>query len=109
MKHIVAAIALVSGLVVGTAHAQEFIAPTSIQQISNGWSGEQVGITVARGSSPCPFGTNEYAIDKNHAAYKELVSLALLAFATDAKILIRPNGTCLANQRAAILELRLVK
>jgi hypothetical protein len=96
--------------IVGTAGAVEpLVGPYTIVQIANGWTGEQLAIIVSGGASPCPLGPNEYAISSTHPAYKELVSMAMLAFAADIRVLIRLDGTCVANQRGSILELRPVK
>jgi hypothetical protein len=91
------------------AAGTDWIPATTIMQVSNGWDGEQFVVIVANGSSMCPGGTNEYTISINHKAYKDMVALALTAFATGATVLIRPDGACLDNNRATILELRLAR
>ena len=91
------------------AAATDWIPATTIIQVSNGWYGEQFVIIVASGISTCPGGANEYTVSTNHKAYKDMVAIALTAFATGSTVLIRPDGSCLDNNRAAILELRLVR
>jgi hypothetical protein len=91
------------------AAATDWIPATTIMQVSNGWTGEQFVVILASGVSTCPGGANEYTISTDHKAYKDMVAMALTAFATGATVLIRPDGTCLGNNRAAILELRLVR
>jgi hypothetical protein len=90
-------------------YAQTVVGPTTIVQMANGWNGEQMAIIVASGTSSCPAGPNEYSVRKTHPAYNDIVAMALTAFASGASVVVRPDGTCIDNNRAAILELRLVK
>jgi hypothetical protein len=104
------ALAIVTAVAISTlAYAQTVVGPTTIVQMGNGWAGEQMAIIVANGTSPCPGGPNEYSVRKTHPAYNDIVAMALTAFASGASVIIRTDGTCIDNNRAAILELRLVK
>src|SRR5262245_7085421 len=84
-------------------YAQSVVGPTTIVQMGNGWAGEQMAIIVASGNSTCPAGPNEYSVRKTHPAYNDIVAMALTAFASGASVIVRPDGTCIDNNRAAIL------
>lgn len=91
------------------AQAQTATSPTTLQQVANGWSGEQFATTLAAGSSTCPGGPNEYTIPKTAQAYRDVVAMALAAFTSGSSVIVKTDGSCFQNNRAVVLELRLIK
>jgi hypothetical protein len=93
-----------------TVQAADLVAG-KITYIENGWYGEGVAIhSSANGPSGCSASLNDFAIDKNHAAYKELVAIALSAYNSNADVeVIVDTGDCIFGGRTKVLSIRLKK
>lgn len=91
------------------AWAVVYVATGKITMIENGWSGESV---VFHHSGPGISGcgtSNEFAIDKNHPGYKEMVTIALAAYATLSNVeLVVDQGVCL-GVRTKVLAINMRK
>jgi len=76
--------------IIYSAHAMAWsvVGNTKINFVENGWNGEGLALHVDYGLSGCPAPDTEFAISANHPAYKELVSIVLAAFTTQAKVQI---------------------
>lgn len=89
------------------------IAETPVGKISLieiGWNGEGINILHTAQVAGCNPNPREFAISKDHPAYRELVSVALAAYAADADVqLIVEPGTCLFGNRTKVVTLRLKK
>jgi len=91
--------------------AQQLVWQGKIIYVENGWNGEGL---VIRDSSIGPEGCwaprDEFAIDKDHPAYKELVAMALAAYTSNADVeVILDSGVCLFGGRTKVLSIRLKK
>lgn len=82
-----------------------------ITYIENGWYGEGVAIhSSTNGPSGCSASLNDFAIDKNHASYRELVAIALSAYNSNADVdVIVDTGACTFGGRTKVLSIRLRK
>ena len=81
-----------------------------ISLLEIGWNGEGINILHSAQVAGCNSNPREFAISKDHPGYKELVSVALAAYAADADVqLIVEPGTCLFGNRTKIITLRLKK
>ena len=82
-----------------------------ITYIENGWYGEGVVIhSSTNAPSGCSASLNDFAIDKNHASYKELVAIALSAYNSnaDAEVIV-DTGVCAFGGRTKVLSIRMKK
>jgi len=94
-----------------TGQAVELLGSGKITFIENGWAGEGLTINYSKnGPAGCSAALNEFAIDKNHPAYKELVAIALAAYTSnaDADLIVDP-GVCLFGSRTRVISIRLKK
>ncbi|MCC4595887.1 hypothetical protein NRY95_01065 [Xanthomonas campestris pv. phormiicola] len=95
----------------GEAFGNVVVGRGKINYVENGWFGEGLVIHFSQNGPPgCSASLNDLAIDKNHAAYKELVAMAIAAYTSDSNVeLMVEDGTCLFGGRTKILSIRLVK
>ncbi|WP_152971742.1 hypothetical protein [Xanthomonas arboricola] len=72
-----------------------------IISVENGWQGEGVAIRHSIASiKGCAADSNDFAIDKNHPSYKELVAIALAAFTSQSDVqLVVDKGVCIFGAR----------
>lgn len=86
---------------------------TSVGKISLvevGWNGEGINILHSGAITGCNSNPQEFALSKDHAGYKELVSLILAAHASSANVqLVVDKGNCLFGNRTKIVTVRLLK
>ncbi|MDQ1091084.1 hypothetical protein QE400_000497 [Xanthomonas sacchari] len=94
------------------AHAaMQVFSAGKITYVENGWDGEGMAIHTSNdGPSGCSALPNDFAIDKNHPAYKELTALALAAYTsnTDVELLV-DSGVCIFGNRTKVISIRLKK
>lgn len=95
----------------GNAAAAYAIAPGKITYIENGWLGEGLALHVSgSGVSGCTAQPTEFAIGKDHPAYRDMVAIALSAFASSSDVeIVAEAGTCLFGNRTKVLAIRLRK
>lgn len=91
--------------------AAELVASGKIIFVENGWNGEGLVINYSRnGPAGCSAALNDFGIDKNHPAYKELVAIALAAYTSNADAdLIVDTGVCVFGNRTKVISIRLKK
>ena len=91
--------------------AAEFTGFGKINYLENGWYGEGVAIHHSTAViTGCTANSNDFAIDKNHPAYKELIAIALAAYTSESEVeLIVDKGVCGFGGRTKILSIRLKK
>jgi len=94
-----------------TGRAAELVGSGKITFVENGWGGEGLVINYSKnGPSGCSAALNDFGIDKNHPAYKELVAIALAAYTSNADAdLIVDTGVCIFGSRTKIISIRLKK
>jgi hypothetical protein len=94
-----------------TVQAANLVGPTKITYIENGWEGEGIAIhSSINGPTGCTASLNDFGIEKSHAAYKELVAMALSAYAPNADVeIIVDAGKCVFGARTKVLSIRLKK
>ena len=110
MKVVSKVIAAVTLLVAGHSHAADIVGVGQIQWIENGWYGEGVAFSFTVGIDGCPAARTEFAVSKDHAGYKELVSMLLAAQASSSNVtLFVEKGTCLFGGRTKVLAIRMAK
>jgi len=82
-----------------------------ITYVENGWGGEGLAIHTDTGyGTAAPCGVNDFGISASHPSYKELVAIALSAYATGASVqLVLDQGTCVFGNRTKVLAIRLLK
>lgn len=96
---------------IGTqAFAFEVVGPARVIYVENGWNGEGLVVHLNLGTAGCGASTNDFAVDVNHPAYKQIVALALTAYSmsADVQLVVEP-GVCIFGGRTKILSIRLVK
>lgn len=93
-----------------TAAAVDFVGVGKIAWVENGWDGEGVAFKHSGiGIGGCPVST-EFAIDKNHPGYKEIVAIALAAHSSSADVeLVVEKGACLMGGRTKVLAVKISK
>lgn len=101
-------------IVIGLAEvalAVEAVPVGKITFIENGWYGEGVAFQLSGPGVPgCAAGPTHFAIDKNHAGYKEVVAIALAAYASSSNVeLIVERGVCSFGDRTKVLSIRMRK
>ncbi|MBN6112939.1 hypothetical protein [Xanthomonas bonasiae] len=104
--------ALVAGIsFCQTVQAADMVGPGKITYIENGWDGEGVAIhSSINGPAGCTASLNDFGIEKSHAAYKELVAMALSAYTSNADVeIIVDAGKCVFGARTKVLSIRLKK
>ena len=102
--------ALILGVVYSNAvSAEEYTGWGKITYLENGWFGEGVAIHHSTASiKGCAADPADFAIDKNHPSYKELVAIALAAFTSQSDVeLVVDKGICSFGARTKILSIRL--
>ncbi len=93
-----------------SANAADVVGTGKIDYVENGWEGEGLAIHHSVGIDGCTASNTEYAIEKNHLSYKELVSMALSAFALGSDVqLVVERGVCSFGGRTKVLSIRLIK
>lgn len=108
-KHKLVAFAVAALLAHQTAAAVDYIGVGKITSVENGWFGEGI---VLRHSGPgitgCSADPTEFAIDKNHPGYKEIVAIALAAQTSAANVeLVVEKGVCLFGGRTKVLAIKI--
>ncbi|WP_434982782.1 hypothetical protein [Xanthomonas arboricola] len=93
------------------ASAEEYTGWGKIISVENGWQGEGVAILHSIASiKGCAADSNDFAIDKNHPSYKELVAIALAAFTSQSDVqLVVDKGVCIFGARTKIISIQLKK
>lgn len=113
MKNIL--IKFLSGIFVAglasVACAEVILTPVGkISMVEVGWNGEGLNILYSGAITGCNPNPQEFAISKDHAGYRELVSLVLAAHASSAEVqLVVDKGNCLFGNRTKIVTVRLLK
>jgi hypothetical protein len=104
------AVLIVIGLT-EAALAVEAVPAGKITLIENGWLGEGVAFQYSGPGIPgCAAGPTHFAIDKNHAGYKEVVAIALAAYASASNVeLIVERGVCSFGDRTKVISIRMKK
>lgn len=94
-----------------TVQAADVVGPGKITYIENGWDGEGIAIhSSINGPGGCTASLNDFGVEKSHAAYKELVAMALSAYASNADVeIIVDAGKCVFGARTKVLSIRLKK
>jgi len=94
-----------------SGQAAELVGAGKITFVENGWNGEGLVIHHTRnGPAGCPAPLNDFAIDKNNTAYKELVAMALSAYTSNSDVeLMVDAGVCSFGARTKIISIRLMK
>lgn len=95
--------------VAGNASAVE-IASGKLTYVENGWLGEGLALQLSgSGVAGCPSSQlTEFAVDKDHPAYKDMVAIALTAFGLGSQIeLVVEPGVCLFGGRTKVVAIRL--
>lgn len=94
-----------------TVQAADLVGPGKITYVENGWGGEGVAIhTSINGPAGCTASLNDFGIEASHAAYKELVAMALAAYTSNADVeVIVDAGKCVFGGRTKVLSIRLKK
>jgi hypothetical protein len=79
--------------------------------IENGWHGEGLAIHMSTNGPPgCSAELNDFAIDRDNLAYKELTAMALASFTSDAEVeLIVDPGVCTFGGRTKVVSIRMKK
>jgi hypothetical protein len=93
------------------AFAVGFVAAGKITSIENGWFGEGIVFHHSGpGISGCGASVTQFAIDKNHPGYKEIVAIAMTAHATSSNVeLVVDPGVCLFGNRTKVLAINMKK
>ena len=87
-------------------------APTQITYVENGWFGEGFVIHIIPGTgvTGCPALENDFGIAKSHPAYKDMLGLAMMAYASGSKVqLVVDTGVCVLSNRTNVISIRLYK
>ena len=87
-------------------------APTQITFLENGWYGEGFAIHIIPGTgvTGCPVPEYEFGIAKSHPAYKDMLGLAMMAYASGSKVqLVVDTGVCVLGNRTNVISIRLYK
>lgn len=93
-----------------TSGAIEFVNGGYIQSVENGWYGEGIAFKFSKPLSGCPSEDGDYAVSKDHAGYREVVSILLTAYAASSKVdLVVEKGVCLFGGRTQVISIRLVR
>lgn len=105
------ALCVAAALLPHTALAVGFVATGKITSIENGWFGEGVVFHHSGpGISGCGTSPTQFAIDKNHPGYKEIVAIALAAYASSSNVdLVVDPGVCLFGNRTKALAINMKK
>lgn len=95
----------------GAAMAVEVTGYGKITYVENGWYGEGLALHHSTASvTGCTASPNDFAIDKNHAAYQELLAMALTAYTRDLDVgLIVEKGDCGFGGRTKIVAIRFIR
>lgn len=110
MKMLIVGIVLLAASPSGYA-SQVALAPTTITFVENGWFGEGLAIqTTATYSTSCYGGGTQFAVPITHPAYKDIVAIALAAYAIGSTVqIVIEDSTCAFAGRMSILSIRLLK
>lgn len=94
-----------------SSHAAELVGSGKITYVENGWNGEGLVIHHTRnGPAGCTAPLNDFGIDKNNAAYKELVAMALSAYTSNSDVeIIVDTGVCIFGARTKVISIRMMK
>lgn len=92
----------------GATMAAEGTGPGKTTYVENGWYGEGIALHHSTASiTGCSAGPNDFVIDRNHAAYQELLAMALTAYTRDLDVqLIVEKGDCGFGGRTKIMAIR---
>ncbi|MBB3815130.1 hypothetical protein FHY13_003511 [Xanthomonas arboricola] len=98
-------------LLPGAALAGEATGYGKITYVENGWYGEGIALHHSTALiTDCTAGPNDFVIDRNHAAYQELLAMALTAYTRDLDVqLIVEKKDCRFGGRTKILAMRFAK
>jgi len=93
------------------AAAADIVGTGRITFLENGWYGEGLALHHSGpGIAGCPGGPAEFAIDKNHPAFKEMVAIALAAFSSSSDVeLVVEKGACIFGDRTKVVAIRVKK
>jgi len=107
MKLPLCALALLGLSIASNASAVEI--GGKVNEVENGWLGEGLALQLSgSGVTGCPSPPYQFAIDKSHPAYKDMVAIALAAFASGSEVvLVVEPGVCLFGDRTKVVAIRL--
>jgi len=106
--HIVRALSASLFLFAPVAIAADVVGTGRIVWLENGWAGEGLALHLDNsGATGCPSPSTEFAVNKNHPAFRELTAIALTAYTSGANVeLVGDRGVCHMG-RTSLISIRL--